>query len=69
MSKNLFLLYRIHPASKDEFFDQGVSVRVTPDTPGHLKRLQESMKCLSGSCVVVRGEIIDSELRPKTEEE
>lgn len=63
MNTKLFLLHRSHPSDEKEFFNQSLNIRVEKDTPENLECLQESMKHLCGSCVIIRGKIIDIKVK------
>lgn len=63
MTKKIYLLHRIHKTPLKDFFKQTIQIGESPS----LERAQEAMHALSGSCVIIRGEIIDDNC-PDSEE-
>lgn len=56
MTEKFFLFQRIHEVTLEDFFKHFVGV----NEQSSLEDAQESMHSIIGSCVIVKGEIIDT---------
>ncbi len=56
MTEKIFLLQRSHRVTLDEFFDQTVGIHEYQS----LERAQECMHSITGCCIIIKGDIIDS---------
>lgn len=63
MNTELFLFHCSHPSTEETFFNHSLRVMRENDTQENLEMLQECMKHVCGSCLIVKGEIIGRQVK------